>query len=152
MLLQLGKLGEHESKVPSSIATCLDFVSIWGSEPNRAQLGRLCAAAIAVSVDHKRILPAYPLGSGDPIAFGYKILDRLLDAGVSPAKIYEMGSAVLLEMMRLIPSESEVEERANFSQVERRARSPRYPDLSQMGKRSGLVLYSPGRSPSISSR
>jgi len=117
MLLQLGKLGEHESKVPSSIATCLDFVSIWGSEPNRAQLGRLCAAAIAVSVDHKRILPAYPLGSGDPIAFGYKILDRLLDAGVSPAKIYEMGSAVLLEMMRLIPSESEVEERANFSRA-----------------------------------
>jgi hypothetical protein len=116
MLLDLKKLGKHEGKIPSSIATCLDFVSIWGANPNRAQLGRLCAAAIAVSVDHKRVLPAYPITSGDPIAFGYKILDRLLDAGVTPAKVYEMGSEVLLEMMRVIPSEQEVEERANFTQ------------------------------------
>ena len=79
MLLDLKKLGKHEGKIPSSIATCLDFVSIWGTEgPNRAHLGRLCAAAIAVSVDHKRVLPAYPVTSGDPIAYGYKILDRLL--------------------------------------------------------------------------
>ena len=80
-MLDLGKLGKHEGKIPSSIATCLDFVSIWGSGPNRAQLGRLCAAAIAVSVDHKRILPAYPVLSGDPISYGHKILDRLFDAG-----------------------------------------------------------------------
>jgi len=117
MLLDLKKLGKHEGKIPSSIATCLDFVSIWGTQGlNRAQLGRLCAAAIAVSVDHKRVLPAYPITSGDPIAFGYKVLDRLLDAGVSPAKVYEMGSEVLIEMMRVIPSEQEVEERANFTQ------------------------------------
>ena len=117
MLLDLKKLGQHEGEIPSSIATCLDFVSIWGTQDlNRAQLGRLCAAAIAVSVDHKRVLPAYPIASGDPIAFGYKVLDRLLDAGVSPAKVYEMGSSVLVEMMRVIPSEQEVEERANFTQ------------------------------------
>tara|TARA_B100000900_G_scaffold394867_1_gene392711 strand:+ start:8152 stop:8517 length:366 start_codon:yes stop_codon:yes gene_type:complete len=116
MLLDLKKLGQHEGRLPSSIATCLDFVSIWGAHPNRAQLGRICAAAIAVSIDHKRVLPAYPVTSGDPIAFGYKILDRLLDAGVTPAKIYEMGSEVLLEMMRVIPSEQEVEEKANFTQ------------------------------------
>jgi hypothetical protein len=116
MLLDLKKLGQHEGKIPSSIATCLDFVSIYGSQPNRAQLGRLCAAAIAAAVDHKRVLPAYPVTSGDPIAFGYKVLDRLMDAGVTPSKIYEMGSEVLLEMMRVIPSEQEVEEKANFTQ------------------------------------
>lgn len=116
MLLDLKKLGQHEGKIPSSIATCLDFVSIYGSQPNRAQLGRLCAAAIAAAVDHKRVLPAYPITSGDPIAFGYKVLDRLMDAGVTPSKIYEMGSEVLLEMMRVIPSEQEVEEKANFTQ------------------------------------
>jgi hypothetical protein len=116
-MLDLGKLGKHEGKIPSSIATCLDFVSIWGSDPNRAQLGRLCAAAIAVSVDHKRILPAYPVSSGDPIAYGYKILDRLMDNGVTPARVYEMGSSLLIEMMKVIPSEKEVEEKANFLQV-----------------------------------
>jgi hypothetical protein len=116
MLLNLKKLGKHEGKIPSSIATCLDFVSIWGSQPNKAQLGRICAAAIAVSVDYKRVLPAYPISSGDPISYGHKILDRLFDAGVTPAQVYEMGSEVLIEMMRVIPSEQEVEERANFSQ------------------------------------
>jgi len=116
-MLDLGKLGKHEGKIPSSIATCLDFVSIWGSSPNRAQLGRICAAAIAVSVDYKRVLPSYPVTSGDPISYGHKILDRLFDAGVTPAKIYEMGSSLLLEMMKVIPSEKEVEEKANFLQV-----------------------------------
>lgn len=116
MLFYLGKLGTHEGKIPTSIATCLDFVAIWGSDPNRAQLGRLCAAAIAVSVDHKRVLPAYNLSSGDPIAYGHKVLDRLLDAGVTPGKVYEMGSEALLEMMKVIPSEKEVEDRANFTQ------------------------------------
>jgi len=116
-MLDLGKLGKHEGKIPSSIATCLDFVSIWGSSPNRAQLGRICAAAIAVSVDYKRVLPAYPVTSGDPISYGHKILDRLFDAGVTPARVYEMGSSLLIEMMKVIPSEKEVEEKANFLQV-----------------------------------
>lgn len=116
-MLDLKKLGKHEGKIPSSIATCLDFVSIWGSDPNRAQLGRLCAAAIAVSVDHARILPAYPVASGDPIAYGYKILERLLENGVTPARVYEMGSSLLVEMIKVIPSEKEVEDKANFLQV-----------------------------------
>ena len=116
MLLDLKKLGKHEGRLPSSIATCLDMVSIWGSQPNRAQLGRICAAAIAVSVDYKRVLPAYPVTSGDPSSYGHKILDRLFAAGVTPAQVYEMGSEVLLEMMRVIPSEQEVEEQANFTQ------------------------------------
>ena len=57
MKVDLKKLGEHEVVLPKSIAVCLDFVSIWGSEPNRAQLGRLCAAASAVLVEMGRIIP-----------------------------------------------------------------------------------------------
>ena len=115
MKVNLKKLGEHEVVLPKSIAVQLDFVSIWGSEPNRAQLGRLCAAAIAVAVDHARCLPAYPVATGDPITYGFKCLDRLLDAGMTPAAIYEQGSAVLVEMMKNIPTEKDVEDTANFS-------------------------------------
>jgi len=115
MKVNLKKLGEHEVVLPKSIAVCLDFVSIWGSEPNRAQLGRLCAAAIAVGVDHAKCLPAYPIATGDPITFGFKCLDRLLDAGMTPGSIYEQGSAVLAEMMKNIPTEKDVEDTANFS-------------------------------------
>lgn len=115
MKLNLRKLGEHEIHMPKSLATCVDFVSIWGSEPNRAQLGRLCAAAIAVGVDHARILPAYKIASGDPILFGHKVMDRLLDSGVPLSEIYDMGSQVLLQMMKAIPTEEDVENTANFS-------------------------------------
>jgi len=115
MKLNLRKLGEHEVHTPKSLATCVDFVSIWGSEPNRAQLGRLCAAAIAVGVDHARILPAYKIASGDPILFVHKIMDRLLDSGVPLSEIYDMGSQVLVMMMQAIPTEQEVENTANFS-------------------------------------
>jgi hypothetical protein len=114
MKVDLKKLGEHEVVLPKSIAVCLDFVSIWGSEPNRAQLGRLCAAAIAVGVNHAKCLPAYPVASGDPITFGFKCLDRMLDAGMTPAQIYQQGSAVLVEMGTMIPTEDEVEDTANF--------------------------------------
>ena len=117
MELKLKKLGTHQTELPKSMATCLDFVSIWGSDPNRAQLGRLCAAAIAVCLDHTKCLPAYPVGSGDPISFGHKILDRLLDAGVNAGYIYESGSALLVEMMKQIPTEEKVENKANFMQA-----------------------------------
>lgn len=115
MNLNLKKLGCHDVVMPKSLAVCLDFVSIWGSEPNRAQLGRLCSAAIAVGVDHAKVLPAYPITSGDPIKFGFKVMERLLDAGMTPGEIYEMGSNILVEMMKMIPSESKVEDQTNFS-------------------------------------
>jgi hypothetical protein len=115
MEIDLKKLGVHVAEMPKSMATSLDFVSIWGAEPNRAQLGRLCAAVIAVCVDHARVLPAYPVATGDPIAFGHKCLDRLLGAGVGAGDIYEMGSTLLIKMLEEIPKEEAVEEQANFT-------------------------------------
>ncbi len=115
MEINLKKLGVHVVQMPKSMATSLDFVSIWGSEPNRAQLGRICAAVIAVCVDHARVLPSYPVATGDPIAFGHKCLDRLLGAGVGAGEIYAIGSQLLIEMLKEIPSEEAVEEQANFT-------------------------------------
>lgn len=115
MEIDLKKLGQHEPQIPKSLATCLDFISIWGSEPNRAQLGRLCAGAIGVCVDYAKCLPAYNVNTGDPIGYGYKIMDRLLKAGVNPGYIFETGSDLLIKMMEKIPKESEVEEKANFT-------------------------------------
>lgn len=113
--LNLKKLGEHQIIIPTSLATCLDFVMIWGGQPNKAQLCRLCAAAIAVGVDHAKVLPSYPVNTGDPVQFGHKILDRLLEAGVTPSQVYTMGTEVLAEMIKAIPTEDDVEETANFS-------------------------------------
>ena len=115
MKINLKKLGEHEIILPKSVAISLDFVSIWGSDLNRAQLGRLCAGAIAVAVDHAKCLPAYPIHTGDPIKFGFKVMERLLEAGCTPADIYDIGTQILLEMVKIIPSEEQVENQTNFS-------------------------------------
>lgn len=112
--MNLKKLGAHDPVLPDSLATCLDFVSVWGATLNRAQLGRLCAAAIGVCVDHVAILPKYKISSADPLGYGHKIMERLLGAGVLPADIYEQGANLLLEMAQKLPTENEVEAESNF--------------------------------------
>lgn len=115
-MLDLKKLGKHNIVAPSSMATCWDFISIWGSDPNRAQLARLCAGAIGVCVDHAKCLPAYRVLDGDPIAYGHAIMDRLLSNGVLPGEVYNMGVECLIEMTKQIPTQEQVEETANFTQ------------------------------------
>lgn len=114
-MLELGKLGKHDMVVPSSMATCWDFVAIWGGNPNRAQLARLCAGAIGVCVDHAKCLPAYRVVDGDPIAYGHTIMDRLMGAGLTPGDVYGMGVECLITMTKQIPTNDAVEETANFT-------------------------------------
>ena len=114
MELNLQKLGVHSSQMPQSLATCFDFVSIWGSDPNRAQLGRLCAAAIGVAIDHTSRLPKYNVSKGDVLGYGHTCMDRLLKAGVTPAQMFEMGTQILAEMTGQI-NFGEVEQTANFT-------------------------------------
>lgn len=115
MEIDLKKLGKHKVILPKSLAVMVDLTSIWGSELNRAQLGRLCSCAIAVGIDHSKRLPAYPVAEGDPIKFGFKIMERLLDNGVLPGEIYEIGSQILVMMFQALPKEEAVEEQTNFT-------------------------------------
>ncbi len=113
--LNLKKLGQHEARLPNSIAVCLDFIAIWGSDINRAQLAHLCSAAIAVGLDHAKCLPAYPVQSGDPVKFGFKVMERLLEAGCTPSDIYDGGTQILTAMLGMIPTEEQVNTQANFT-------------------------------------
>lgn len=113
MQYQLGKLGETGVARPTSLATCLDFVSIWASEPNRAVLGRICAGAIGVCSQSNR-LPSYRPANGDPVGYGHVIMERLLEANVSPSEIYEIGAKCLTMMASAIPTKNEVETTADF--------------------------------------
>jgi hypothetical protein len=42
-------------------------------------------------------------------------MERLLEAGCTPADIYDIGTQILLEMVKIIPSEEQVENQTNFS-------------------------------------
>lgn len=120
MKLKLGKLGTADAEIPKSMALCSDFVNIWVSQPNAAQIYRLHAAAMGACAKYK--LPAYPVQKGDPVGYGFVILDRLLEAGVSPESIYEQGGKLLEGMLKKVSfnytkegEESEVKQQEDFS-------------------------------------
>lgn len=112
---QLG--GETEISSPS-LAACFEFVSLWSSESDNAQLARLCAGAIGVCVDHLARLPKYRPVRHSATDYGYNCLDRLLEMGVTPSVVYEQGVKCLSFMSQKIPTEKEVDERANFSSTD----------------------------------
>ena len=100
---------------PKSLATCMDFVSVWSSQIPRSQFSRLCAGAIAVSAPSGSGLPRYDIALGDPVAFGHGALDTLLSSGVTPSRIYTSGAQLLGIMAQGIPTEEEIESAINFS-------------------------------------
>ena len=102
-------------KPPKSLATSMDFVSVWSSDIPRSHFSRLCAGAISVSSPKGSGLPRYDISQGDPIAFGYGSLNALLSSGVTPSRIYTVGSQLLAFMAKSIPTEEEIEEATNFS-------------------------------------
>jgi len=115
MQIDLKKYGKFEMKTPGSVATCLDYVMIWGGDPNRAQLCRLYASAIALCTGCLS-LPKYNVSTGDPIAHGHVCLDRLVsEAKLNIGEIAEAGLICLGAMMQATAVFNEVTEKENFS-------------------------------------
>ena len=73
-----------------SLAAALDVVSIWGINPSRAHVGRLCAAAIGLCCQEAR-LPRYSMIDAAPIPYGGRVLEKLLDRGIHAEEIYTQG-------------------------------------------------------------
>lgn len=112
---KLGAIGNNlEPTDITNLAICLDLVSVWASEPSKSELFRICSAAIACSIDHTARLPKYRYLQGAVLDYGGKMLERLLEAGVTPAKIVQYGSHVLARCVDRIPADQEVQEQADF--------------------------------------
>ncbi len=108
------KSKEYKIEPPKSIATCLEFITLWSND-DPITLLRLCSGAIGVALDSVAIYPAYKPLKHDPISYGRIMLERLLEDGVKASEIYSAGSASLVEFARQIPSEQGVEDKANFN-------------------------------------
>jgi hypothetical protein len=105
----------HTLTPPKSMATCLDFVSIWSSDINRAKFTRLCAAAIAVCAPNGIGLPSYDISQSDPVSFGHGATDALLNGGCTISNIYTIGGQLLADMAKTLPNDDEVEQAENFT-------------------------------------
>ena len=123
MHINIKKLGGEVEISSPSLATCFEFVSLWSAETDNAQLARLCAGSIGVCLDHMARLPKYRPVKHRASDYGHTCLDRLLGLGVTASVIYEEGVKCLSYMSQKIPTEREVDERANFS-------STQEPDIS----------------------
>lgn len=104
---------EYKLDPPKSLATCLEFITLWSNE-DAVTLLRLCSGAIGIALDKEAIYPAYRPLKDSPLSYGRLMLERLLEDGIQASQIYQAGSASLVEFARQIPNEQEVEEKANF--------------------------------------
>lgn len=115
MKISIRKWGGEIDLSSPSLATSFEFVSLWTAESDNARLARLCAGALGACLDHTRKLPKYRAGKSSPLDYGHTCLDRLLNEGITASVIYEEGVKALSFMAMKIPTESEVDEKANFS-------------------------------------
>ena len=107
--------GELETRCPD-LATCFEFVSLWSTNSSdTAELGRLCAGAIGVSIDHLARLPKYKPQVHKPSSYGHICLGRMLELNITPSQIYQEGIKCLTVMTSKIPTADEVKEKVNFS-------------------------------------
>ena len=114
-MVKLGKLGEVEFIQPRSLAIGFEIVTLWAGHKDQATLSRICAAAIGVCVDHEGKLPAYNPNREKIIDYGFRILDRLLEAGVNGVQIFEQGTVCLTLLAQNLPSEEDVNQAVNFT-------------------------------------
>lgn len=112
--IDLGKLGNKETKNPS-LGAIMELVTLWASHgEDPSLLARICAGAIGVSIDHHSILPKYRPAIHKPLEYGHICLDRLLEKGVTSSKIYESGTQLLASMAGHLPQEEIIEETMGF--------------------------------------
>ena len=115
MIINIKKLGGEIDLSSPSLASCFEFVSLWSAETDNAELARLCAGSIGVCIDHTAKLPKYRPSKHRATDYGHTCLDRLLGYGVTASTIYEEGVKCLSFMSQKIPTEEEVNEKANFT-------------------------------------
>jgi len=106
------------SVVKPNLAAALDIVATWGDNPSRAQIGRLCAAAMGICCPSVH-LPGYSMIDCHPIAYGGRCLERLLNKGVAASDIYSFGAEIINFMAEQLPLEKEVQAAEDFTEGER---------------------------------
>ena len=98
---------EYQVHKPN-LASALDFVAMWSTNPSRAHIGRLCAASIGL-VCPALHMPGYSMVDAMPIAYGGKCLQRLLEKGITASEVYTVGADILVWLAGLLPQQPEIE-------------------------------------------
>jgi len=119
--INIAPIGEIHLRAPRSFVAIYDLVnSFEAAKAKPAQLARICCAAIGICWSeinaHKRP-PEYALSECDPIAYGGQVMHWLIDQGVRLSVIYAFGDRIILAAYTEIPTNSDIENAQDFSEV-----------------------------------
>lgn len=111
---KIGKL-DCVFDMPKSMSTVWDVFYMISTDPNRAQLGRLFAGLVGVTVQNQNTCPKYALSDCDLLAYGGRVQEWLASNGVNPIDVLSLGTELFEMMSKHIATEKEVLAAENFS-------------------------------------
>ena len=114
MKKSIGKL-DCEFGLPKSMSTMWDVFYMISTNPNRAQLGRLFAALVGVTILNYPSCPKYSLSDCDLMAYGGRVQEWLSSHKVNPIEVLQVGTALFQMISEHISSVKDVEAAENFT-------------------------------------
>jgi hypothetical protein len=101
--------------LPKSMSTVWDVFYMISTNPNRAQLGRLFAGLVGVTIQNHPSCPKYSLSDCDLMAYGGRVQEWLASQKVNPIQVLQVGTELFQMMTEHIATDSEVEAAENFT-------------------------------------
>ena len=114
MKKSIGKL-ECTFDMPKSMSTVWDVFYMISTNPNRAQLGRLFAGLVGVTIQNQPTCPKYSISDCDLMAYGGRVQEWIAGYKGNPIEILEVGTELFQMMSEHISTDKEVEAAENFS-------------------------------------
>jgi hypothetical protein len=101
--------------LPQSMSTVWDVFYMISTNPNRAQLGRLFAGLVGVTIQNQPSCPKYSLSDCDLMAYGGRVQEWLSSQKVNPIEVLTIGTELFQMMTEHISTDKEVEAAENFT-------------------------------------
>jgi hypothetical protein len=101
--------------LPKSMSTVWDVFYMISTNPNRAQLGRLFAGLVGVTIQNHPSCPKYSLSDCDLMAYGGRVQEWLASQKVNPIQVLQVGTELFQMMTEHIATDTEVEAAENFT-------------------------------------
>ena len=105
-------LGQVFIDAPHSFTAMNDLYLEWvGQQSSKSKLARVNAAALGIcwSNKNKDRPPIYNLSAGEILAYGGEVLEWLFKKGASRSQVYIIGTKIILDLVEMLPKESEVQ-------------------------------------------
>ena len=113
---QIDGLGLVFVEAPRSFTAMNDLYLEWvGQQASKSKLARVNAAAVGIcwSAKNEDRPPIYNLAAGEILAYGAECLEWFFKRRANRGQVYVAGTEIILDLVDLLPKESEVQATAD---------------------------------------